>query len=184
MTSRIRALVVGPLAVSVLALSACSQGSDSNSAVPELSKSKSTSTANSDKASDSGRPRYRLDMSGEEKNRLVKAYGKCEAAHGYDGQPKPGWQAAKTKAERACRTKKPLPEWEYDANNPKAEEFVHELVQCLRRKGVKYVDEASPKDGQYNVEFGGSGNDEESTDKGMTYLPKCEKRVADKGIGR
>jgi hypothetical protein len=70
-----------------------------------------------------------------------------------------------------------------DASNPKAAEFVHAVVQCLRGKGVQYVDAESPEGGAYAFSFGGVNNDSRSISLGLQYTPDCEKQVAAQGIG-
>jgi hypothetical protein len=174
----------------VLVLTACaSHPSTPQATVPALATSGGSGasvapsgTGGSDP--DAGRPRERLDMTNDELNALNTAYTQCLTANGWTKATADTNPVATAKAEAACVSKNPLPPWELDASNPHASDFVHAVVQCLRGKGVKYVDEAPPQGGQYAWSFGGAGNDSASISKGMQLSPECEKEVAAKGIGR
>ena len=138
------------------------------------------------------RPRERLDMTNEELSALGEAYDRCLADHGYG--PKPGGQGGgdtpvvgqppdeskRAGAEAACLDKKPLPPWEYDIANPESADFVHAVVQCLRDKGVRYVDEEplTPGEDRRVLSFGGPNNDSESISKGLALIGVCEKESA------
>lgn len=82
-------------------------------------------------------------------------------------------------AKAVCLPKEPLPPWEYDAANPESSDFVHRMVQCLRQKGVKEVDEVPAGGGESGntVSFGKSG-DSDSISKGLALTPVCEKELA------
>jgi hypothetical protein len=138
------------------------------------------------------RPRERLDMSDADFDAVMAPYRNCMAEHGVDerGGPVkdmsenekpvavPQSAADKKKYDRAdsaCRsTFYPLPPWEYDPANPESKDFVRDVVTCLKRKGVKYV-EAEP-DGVFS--FGGRDNHAESISKGLEFTPACEREVA------
>jgi len=123
-------------------------------------------------------------MTDDEVNALYTAYTQCLTANGWTKATSDTNPAGTAKAVAACVSKNPLPPWELDASNPHAGDFVHAVVQCLRGKGVKYVDEVPPQEGRYAWSFGGANNDSASIDKGMQLSPECEKEVAAKGIGR
>lgn len=174
------------LAVFALALTACSAPSSPQAQVPTLPTSSSAgrSTAPTTSTSaDAGRPRERVDMTNDELNALYTAYNQCLAVNGYDKRKNGPDQAALTKAQAACVSKDPLPPWELDASNPHGEDFVHAVVQCLRTKGVQYVQEEPPQGGRWSFSFGGPQNDPTSISKGLQYTPDCEKQVAAQGIG-
>jgi hypothetical protein len=178
------------VAASVLVLTACaSPPSTPQAKVPTLvtSGASGASVAPSGTSSsdpDTGRPRERLDMTNDELNALNTAYMQCMAANGWTKVKSDTNPALAAKAEAACVSKNPLPPWELDASNPHASDFVHAVVQCLRGKGVKYVNEEPPQGGRYMLSFGGANNDSGSISKGMQFTPECEKEVAAKGIGR
>lgn len=182
---RFRIVAAAVAAGSALGLSACGGTSDQQARVPALDASGSaTASASAPADADAGRPRERLDMTDDEVTALSRQYERCMAANGWDRTKNPRDQAAMAKAQRACRSKKPLPPWELDASNPQSADFVHAVVKCLRAKGVRYVSEEPPQDGRSMFSFGGPGNDPESIRKGMEYTPACEKQVAAQGVGR
>lgn len=178
------------VAVSAFVLAACgSHPSTPQASVPTLATSATSGasaapsgTGGSDP--DAGRPRERLDMTNDELNALNTAYTQCLTANGWTKQRSDTDPALTAKAEAACVSKNPLPPWELDASNPHAGDFVHAVVQCLRGKGVRYVDEEPPQGGRYSLSFGGTQNDSSSISKGLDLTPACEKEVAAKGIGR
>jgi hypothetical protein len=135
-------------------------------------------------------------MTSEEIDGLFLAYNQCLDEHGLrknkpvggdgsgaapaEGQaPSPEDEAA---AEAACLGSKPLPPWEYDTANPESADFVHRVVQCLRAKGVRYVEEspATPGDDRRAIAFGGENNDQDSISKGLNLVGSCEKESAHK----
>ncbi|WP_370380876.1 hypothetical protein [Catenulispora sp. GAS73] len=122
-------------------------------------------------------------MTNTQISELYVRYNQCMAANGYSKRTNVQDQAARVKAENACVSEDPLPPWQLDASNPKAAEFVHALVQCLRDKGVQYVSADSPQGGQYTVSFGGPNNDSQSINLGLQDMPGCEKQVAAQGLG-
>lgn len=123
-------------------------------------------------------------MTNDQIDALYEQYNQCMAGNGWSKQKNGGDTVAMAKAENACVSEDPLPPWQIDASNPKAAEFVHAVVQCLRGKGVQYVDaESSPQGGAYSFAFGGRDNDSQSINLGLRYTPDCEKQVAAQGIG-
>jgi hypothetical protein len=139
------------------------------------------------------RPRERLDGTSEDWEVMVKPYEDCLVEQGISakGQPlggksnggpaiQPGGIDEKKyeAADAVCRPKYyPLPPWEYDPANPEAKDFARDVVACLKRKGVKYV-EVNP-DGQ-GFAFGGEQNHAPSISRGLEYAPVCEREVAAK----
>ena len=190
-----RVIAAGLLVASGFALAGCGGPDQPQAQVPVLpatGSSSPTSGATSTSA-DPGQPRERLDMTNDELDALYAQYNQCLAANGLTkGTPGGGSGAApvvvppggEAKAREACKSKDPLPPWELDANNPHGADFVHAVVQCLRAKGVRYVDEGPPQSGRYVFSFGGANNDSDSITKGLQYTPDCEKQVAAQGIGR
>ncbi|QUQ64523.1 hypothetical protein [Kutzneria sp. CA-103260] len=189
-----RVIAVGLLVASGLVLTACG-GSDQPQAqvpmLPATGSSAATSGAATTSA-DPGQPRERLDMTNDELNALYDQFNQCLSANGLPkGKPTGGSGASPTvippdiesRARAACKSKDPLPPWELDASNPHGADFVHAVVQCLRAKGVRYVDEEPPQGGRYVFSFGGANNDSDSISKGLQYTPDCEKQVAGQGIG-
>lgn len=133
---------------------------------------------------DSGRPRRRLDMSPSDIKFLYAPYNKCMAEHGITGlddskggQVIPG-VAIPEDALEACISLQPLPAWEQDRNNPQAMDFAQKVLECLKGKGVKYVElyngDASEAVGPV---FGGRQHDEQSNVLGQKYLPVCTQEV-------
>ena len=158
---------------------------------PATGSSVATSGATTTSA-DPGQPRERLDMTNDEINALYQQYSQCLSANGLTKGRATGGSGSspvvvspdvESRARAACKSKDPLPPWELDANNPHGADFVHAVVQCLRAKGVRYVDEGPPQDGRYVFSFGGADNDSDSISKGLEYTPNCEKQVAGQGIG-
>lgn len=183
----------------VLALGACSSPQPSNHVATMETTGKTGGAATPTVSSAdpaASRPRERLDMTAEESDSLYDAYNQCLADHG-DGVAArkvsgstPSAQAAppldpkkQAAAEAACLVKKPLPPWEYDTSNPESEDFVHAVVQCLRGKGVRYVEEApaQPGDDRRAIAFGGKDNDRDSITKGLNFISACEKANANGG---
>ena len=99
-------------------------------------------------------------MSDADFDAVMEPYRKCMEKHGVnergvpvkdlpDGDARPvdaPMTAADKKkydtADAECREKfYPLPPWEYDPANPESKDFVRDVVKCLKRKGVKYVEE-------------------------------------------
>jgi hypothetical protein len=94
----------------------------------------------------------------------------------------PTTNPAKAKnAGKVCEPKLPLPAWEIDANNPDALDFGRKVVQCLKDKGVKYVElSTDTSSGVVGPSLGGKQNDMASITKGMDLMPECQREVAGK----
>jgi hypothetical protein len=158
----------------------------------QTSQAASAPSSAANGSTEAARPRERLDMTPEETDQLYDAYGQCLTEHGLPkkgagagtgavpGRPDPAKEAA---AEAACVSKKPLPPWEYDTANPEAADFLHKMVQCLRAKGVRLVEESpvKPGDDRTAIEFGGKNNDPDSISKGLDLTPRCEKELSSGG---
>lgn len=181
------------LAVLVV-LAGCSTPAEPDDRVATLETTGSTPPSVSSTSPTAARPRERLDMTPDEIFELSEAYDKCLAENGFDsgkakeraastpGEPPQADQDAYAAAEAACLGEKPLPPWEYDVLNPESADFVHAVVQCLRDKGVRYVEEAPLAQGEdrRGVSLGGPNNDSESISKGLNLIPTCEKESAHK----
>jgi hypothetical protein len=138
------------------------------------------------------RPRERLDMTNDELIELSEAYDQCLTDNGIPSkaeasgegpmEPVAVDEATQAAAEAACIGKKPLPPWEYDLANPESADFVHAVVQCLRDKGVRFVEEGptTPEDDRRVLSLGGENNDSESISKGLELIPTCEKEQANR----
>ncbi|GAA1527809.1 hypothetical protein [Kribbella lupini] len=143
---------------------------------------------------DAGRPRERIDMTDADRDRLYQGYLACLKDNGVDvlserSKPKESGvlgsggrttdPAKAKKAGAACANKLPLPAWEIDAKNPDALDFGRKVVQCLKNKGVKYVELSTGTDsGIVGPSLGGPQNDAESIRKGMDLTPECQREVA------
>jgi len=135
-------------------------------------------------APDDGRPRERLDMNASDLAVLYAEYDACMAQHDVSGLGEnehgnvgPG-AAIPDDALTACAPIKPLPAWEKDRTNPLALDFAEKVIDCLRGKGVKYVelynDPSNPIVGEV---FGGPDHDMQSNTLGQKYQPICEREV-------
>ena len=195
-TWRTQTVAGGVVAACALALAACSSSAakQPQAQVPSLPASVATSgsvSANANASAPAGttssataaRPRITLDMTNTQIDALYTQYSQCMATNGFSKQKNPRDQVAMMKAQNACVSQDPLPPWQIDASNPKAAEFVHAVVQCLRDKGVQYVSADSPQGGQYAFSFGGPNNDSQSITLGLQDTPDCEKQVAAQGLG-
>ncbi|GGP86860.1 hypothetical protein [Saccharothrix coeruleofusca] len=148
------------------------------------------------------RPRERLDMTTEEVDRLAEDYNRCVVEHsgvrpsaaaapGGEDRPVPAAplspqaERAVAEAEDACLTKKPLPPWEYDTANPEAAGFAQRMVICLRDKGVRRAEVATPEPGEDRIPLalGGPENDPASIRDGLRLIPACEKELSSGGKG-
>ncbi|MEV6287804.1 hypothetical protein [Kribbella sp. NPDC051770] len=145
---------------------------------------------------DAGRVRERIDMTAADRDRLYQGYLVCMKENGIDvlserSKPKEsgvlgsgGRTTDPEKAKKAgatCANKLPLPAWEIDAKNPDALDFGRKVVQCLKNKGVKYVELSTGADtGIVGPSLGGPQNDAESIRKGMDLTPECQREVAGK----
>ncbi|BAL87831.1 hypothetical protein AMIS_26110 [Actinoplanes missouriensis 431] len=136
------------------------------------------------------RPRERLDMTAEEYEVLLEPYNKCMREQGFDpvgsrkkaglaAEPSDGEKAkAAERANQVCEPQfLPLPPWEKDPANPEARDFALDVVKCLKREGVKFVEVG--EDG-VSIALGGDRNDKRSITLGMDRIPDCEREVAAK----
>lgn len=142
-----------------------------------------SSAAPTSAAAQEQRPRERIDGTPEDYEALLGPYDQCMAGFGLDkkartaegsGRPQPT-KEEQDKALKACESKMPLPPWEKDVNNPEALDFANRVVQCLRNKGVRYV-EVSNEPGADTVAyaFGGPNNDAASITLGLEHVKECE----------
>jgi hypothetical protein len=170
--------LAGPVLL-LAALAACSTPEQKPPQIASLNTTGATTATSTTTAPAEERPRLRLDMSNEDEIALYEVHNRCLAEHGVDkrkfeteGVPSKQVMDA---AEKACESKHPLPPWEKDAKNPEAADFANRVVQCLRAKGVRYVEVANdPNDTQVNVAFGGPNNDQDSITKGLEFVKPCE----------
>lgn len=178
--------VVGLAALLVLA--SCSTSPEPEDRVATLETTGANPPSVSSTPPTASRPRERLDMTVDELHELTNAYHRCLTDNGFEISTEAKEAAAagahpdeskRAAAEAACLGKKPLPPWEYDQANPESADFVHAVVQCLRDKGVRYVEESGPsEEGRRGVSLGGPDNDSDSISKGLNLLPTCEKEQA------
>jgi hypothetical protein len=173
--------VVGLALLAVLA--GCSTPPEPTDDVATLETTGSAPPAGSvaSTAPTASRPRERLDMTNDEINQMYEVYDQCLTDNGVGTKSERDAAGPQTAAaEAACLGKKPLPPWEYDTANPESADFVHAVVQCLRDKGVRYVDEvpATPGEDRRAVSFGGPNNDSDSISKGLNLISTCEKEMA------
>jgi hypothetical protein len=164
--------------VLLLLLTACSKPD----AQPQVASISTPSSAAPTSAQQEQRPRERLDMTPEDYEALSAPYNQCLASFGMDKKGRAaqgnGQQPTKEeqdKALKACESKNPLPPWEKDVNNPEAVDFANRVVQCLRDKGVRYV-EVHNEPGAEIVSWalGGPNNDAASITLGLEHSKECE----------
>jgi hypothetical protein len=176
-------LRVGPAALFiVLAASACSSTGSTQTGSTRTGQVATLETAAAQTISPSPstkQVRERIDMTSAEKETLQKPYLKCMKQHGVDvlgrraGQEGPDPKS--DQANTACESLLPLPAWELDPANPEAREFARGVRDCLKGKGVRYVEISEDGAG---VSLGGQDNDAQSIKLGMQYGPECEREVA------
>ncbi|WP_434444809.1 hypothetical protein [Lentzea sp. E54] len=157
-----------------LVLTSCAAPPESGGAeVASLSTPVGTSSS---AAPEEQRPRERLDMTEEDRDALVAPYLRCLTDHGVDKKADPPPSREVTdRANKACEPKRPLPAWELDATNPEALDFANRVVQCLRQKGVRYVEVyQEPGSEVIGPSYGGPNNDQESITLGLRYTKECE----------
>lgn len=116
-------------------------GSGTGAKVATLASAVATPSAEAE----SKRPRYRLDMTPDEKEALMVPYYKCLKDHGHTfldakkaglgGAPPEGDSTSKKAQElRACEEGYyPLPEWEFDPANPEAADFKNAVNKCMKK---------------------------------------------------
>jgi hypothetical protein len=190
---------LAPLVLLAVLVTGCSaaKADQGDAAVPEIPslKTPTPGKASSGKTAqdpEAGRPRERIDLTDADRTRLYQPYLDCLKNNGIDPSKRgqepgvlgsgPTTDPAKAKnAGKVCEPKLPLPAWEIDANNPDAVDFGRKVVQCLKDKGVKYVELSTSNDsGIIGPSLGGKNNDPESIRKGMDLTPECQREVAGK----
>lgn len=137
--------------------------------------------------------RTRLDMSDEESLAAWAPRDRCVADHNPMEPPSAsgeggggstavmGDPAKAAEAEAICLPLAPLPPWEIDAKNPDALQFVQQVVDCLRERGVREVEVGETGSfGEIGISLGGEGNDSNSISLGMQYADACMASVAEK----
>ena len=154
-------------AVALMALAACDSPAPADHQVASL-KSAAPSVS-----PESKRPRYRLDMSADDREALMEPYMKCLEKHGYTfldakkgGLAEGGEPGTDQKSQelRACELQYyPLVEWERDPANPRAQDFQRAVTKCLKAKGVKMEGDAFT---------------DADVAKGMDLTPECEREAA------
>jgi hypothetical protein len=167
------------IVVLALGLAACSQAPAARQDVASLSTPASTPASSA--APKEERPRERLDMTDADYEAMLVPHTQCLAQHGVGpkGQPLPGGpkpsQQGSDAAHQACESKLPLPPWEKDVTNPEAIDFANRVVQCLRGKGVRYVEVLNqPGAEAVSYALGGPGNDQQSITLGLEHAKACE----------
>jgi len=181
---RSMALVAAVVALGCTACASSSGNGKSQAAQPEVATLQSAGPSAAPASAAAQAPRQRLDDTNAEDLALQKPYDDCMKRHGLSpkglllggGRTAPS-QAVADAAKKECNPLIPLPPWEFDPANPEAKDFARAVVQCLKAKGVKYV-EVNP-DGP-GWAFGGPQNDAQSISKGMDLSPECEREVAAK----
>ncbi|MBP2326573.1 hypothetical protein JOF56_006958 [Kibdelosporangium banguiense] len=161
------------------ALAACSTPEQKAPEIASLNTGGAAPSAPATTTTTEQRPRERLDMTSEDIDALYEVYSRCQAEHGVDkskfeksGVPSKEVMDA---ANKACLSKNPLPPWEKDANNPEAVDFAQRVVQCLRGKGVRYVEvDNQPGEEAVSYALGGPNNDSQSITLGLQYSKECE----------
>lgn len=163
----------------VLFLAACSKPE----AAPQVASISTPPSTAATSAAQEQRPRERLDMTPEDLEALNAPYDRCMASHGLDrkgraaegsGRPQPTEEEL-DKALQACESKTPLPAWEKDSSNPEAVDFANRVVQCLRSKGVRYVEVLNePGSEIVSYALGGPNNDAASISLGLEHAKECE----------
>ena len=184
------AAVLTSIAVTATACSSSSgssgaSGASGSKAVPSVASLVTTTAAPNATSTAATRPRLRLDMTSDEQDAVMNRYYACMKAHGADALDAKRSQDHRTQkggknsaADEACYQKFfPQQPWEEDPANPDSRTFFQLAVQCLKDKGVRYVD-AGP-DGHV-LEFGGPKNDARSISLGLQYADACERDAAQK----
>lgn len=178
------ALMVATIALT--ALTACGSPPEKSGADAKVATLTSAGATPAASKSAAQRPRERIDSTPEELEAMMVPYNKCMKEH--DAPTKSSFahltpeqaepvQAKYDAASKLCEQYFPLPPWEKDPANPEQRDFAVDVVKCLKRKGVKYVEVDS--DG-ISYALGGDQNDQASISKGMDLIPGCEREVAAK----
>ncbi|MDX3659311.1 hypothetical protein PV646_18550 [Streptomyces sp. ID05-26A] len=166
-------------ALLLLLLAACAKPE----APPQVASISTPQSSSPPSAAQEQRPRERLDMTNEDVEALYVPYNQCMASFGMDkkgradessGRPQPTKEEL-DKALQVCEVKTPLPPWEKDVTNPEAVDFANRVVQCLRGKGVRYVEvHNEPGSDTVSYAFGGPNNDAASITLGLEHVKGCE----------
>jgi hypothetical protein len=180
-------LAIAGVLVGVAVLGACS--SPATPEAPQVASVQTDGTSATSAPSPQGqpeRPRFRIDMTDDEQKALYDGYRACMSEHGINlnDRANAGKDKARTSAAaKACDPLLPLPAWENDIGNPDAFDFNRRVVECLRAKGVKYVEVSrNEESGMVGPSFGGPQNDQESITKGLDLTPECQREVANGGF--
>ncbi|HUQ57648.1 hypothetical protein [Lentzea sp.] len=167
------------LALPLLFVAACAQPA----APPQVASISTPSSAAPTSAAQEQRPRERLDMTPEDFEALRAPYDQCMAGFGMDRRGRPAEGSGRPepvkeeldKALKACENKVPLPPWEKDTTNPEAVDFANRVVQCLRGKGVRYVEVLNEPGAEIiGYALGGPNNDAASISLGLEHAKECE----------
>ncbi|GLZ30454.1 hypothetical protein Lesp02_26430 [Lentzea sp. NBRC 105346] len=166
----------------LLALTAC--GSTENPAQQQVASLQSSDSAPTSTAPpDDKRPRERIDDTPEQAKKVSEPYQKCMGENGIPiGRGKEGpflsdeeYKQVWPKAWEKCKDKFPLPAWELDKNNPESMDFIHRVVECLRKAGANVEERpAKPGEDQNGYEFVGD-NSHIGTGEGMAMGSRCMK---------
>lgn len=164
----------------LLALTAC--GSENTpQQVASLQTGQATNSGGQPPKED--RPRERIDDTPEQAAARSEPYRKCMAENGIPvGRGKEGpflsdeeYDRVWPKAWEKCQDKFPLPAWEFDKNNPESLDYIHRVVECLRRAGAKVEERpAGPGESQNSFEYVGD-NSHIGTEGGMALTDRCQK---------
>ncbi|GLZ30455.1 hypothetical protein Lesp02_26440 [Lentzea sp. NBRC 105346] len=128
------------------------------------------------------RPRERIDDTPEQKRKNLDPYLRCMTDNGIpEGGTKSRpdlssaqYREAWPKAQAKCKDKFPLPAWELDRNNPESMDFIHRVVECMRKAGVT-VEEQPARPGEEQNGYSIRDNAEVSVAKGMEISSQCKK---------
>jgi hypothetical protein len=163
------------MACAALALAACSAQPQANDPEVASLSTSGSGTATTSTAPEEQRPRERLDMTPEDHDALIAPFLQCLKQHGLDKAAPTQPKELVDKANEACASKKPLPPWEKDTSNPEAVDFANRVVQCLRQKGVRYVEVyKEPGSELVALSYGGPNNDQQSITLGLRLTKECE----------
>jgi hypothetical protein len=181
---RVPATVALLIAASAALVGCTSEAPLDNVATLNTTEPSSHATGGPTGAPEDGKPRERLDMTAADLKFLYAKYDECMSQHGVTGLGKnehgnigPG-AAVPVDAATACAPLKPLPAWEKDRTNPHALDFAEKVIDCLRGKGVKYVElYDSPSNPVVGEVFGGPNHDPQSNELGQKYQAACELQV-------
>lgn len=164
----------------LLTLTACGTA-EQTTQVASLQTSGSSPTSSA--APQDERPRERIDATPEEKKRISEPYAKCMTENGIPvgGPRKEGHLSSEEykrvwpKAWEKCEKFFPLPAWEFDKNNPESMDYIHRVVECLRKAGASVEERpAGPGEQQNSFEYTGD-NLGLSTVDGMALTERCQK---------